>query len=358
MLWLTVLVFIGLLLVLVLAHEWGHFIVARGAGCGVEEFAFGFPPRLFSFVRRGTRYSFNLLPIGGYVKIEGEDMDDPYPGPTNFASKTPLKRLLVLAAGVLMNAVLAAVLLSIQAGIGIPTLVTEENVDRVHDIKTFIVDVAANSPAEQAGIKTLDRVVSIDAVTNPTAKQIQSLVTENLGQPMVIEVERQGVHKIVTAIPRTEWPPEEGAWGVVLQETGLERVVWWQAPLVGGERTGQMLVSIGGQFWLLLQRLVTEGTMGEVITGPVGIAIYTNEVTNLGVSYILEFAALISLNLALINILPFPALDGGRILFVGLEILFRRRLPARWEQATHMTGFALLILLMIFITFKDITRFF
>lgn len=358
MLWLTVLVFIGLLLVLVLAHEWGHFIVARGAGCGVEEFAFGFPPRLFSFVRRGTRYSFNLLPIGGYVKIEGEDMDDPNPGPTNFASKTPLKRLLILAAGVLMNVVLAAVLLSMQAGIGIPTLVTEKNVDRVHDIKAFIVDVAANSPAEQVGIEPLDRVVSIGAVINPTAKQIQSLVAESLGQPMTIEVERQGVHKIVTAIPRTEWPPEEGAWGVVLQETGLERVVWWQAPLRGGERTGQMLASIGGQFWLLLQRLVSEGTMGEVITGPVGIAIYTNEVTNLGVSYILEFAALISLNLALINILPFPALDGGRILFVGLEILFRRRLPARWEQATHMTGFALLILLMIFITFKDITRFF
>ena len=182
----TVLVFIGLLLVLVLAHEWGHFIVARGAGCGVEEFAFGFPPRLFSFVRRGTRYSFNLLPIGGYVKIEGEDMDDPYPGPTNFASKTPLKRLLVLAAGVLMNAVLAAVLLSIQAGIGIPTLVTEENVDRVHDIKTFIVDVAANSPAEQAGIKTLDRVVSIDAVTNPTPKQNQNLLTKKFIHTTII----------------------------------------------------------------------------------------------------------------------------------------------------------------------------
>lgn len=358
MLWLTILVFIGLLLVLVLAHEWGHFIAARRAGCGVVEFAFGFPPRLFSFVRRGTRYSFNLLPIGGYVKIEGEDMDDPSPGPANFASKTPWQRLLILAAGVLMNVVLAAVLLSIQAGIGIPTLVTEENVDRVRDIKTFIIDVTANSPAEQAGIEPLDRVVSIDAVANPTAKQIQSLVTENLGQPIAVELERQGAHKIVETIPRLEWPAEEGALGVTLQETGLERVGWPRAPLVGGERTGHMLVSIGSQFWLLLQRLASEGTMGEVITGPVGIAIYTNEVTNLGVSYILEFAALISLNLALINILPFPALDGGRILFVGLEILFRRRLPARWEQATHMTGFALLILLMLFITFKDITRFF
>lgn len=358
MIWLTVLVFIALLLALILAHEWGHYMAAKKAGCGVEEFAFGFPPRLFSLVRKGTRFSFNLLPIGGYVKIEGENMDDPNPGPTNFASKSAPWRMLILAAGVLMNVVLAAVLLSVQAGLGVPSLVTEENADRVFDLKAFIVDVAPNSPAQQAGIEPLDRVVAVGSVRDPNIEQIQSMAAQNVGQPLTIEVERRGGHEVLEAVPRVEHPPEEGALGIALQEMGLERVAWWQAPVVGVARTGQMLVGIVSQLYLLLQRLASEGTTGEILTGPVGIAVYTNEVTNLGVSYILEFAALISLNLALINILPFPALDGGRILFVGLEIVARRRLPAKIEQMTHMAGFALLILLMLFITFKDIARFF
>ncbi|MFH1353797.1 MAG: site-2 protease family protein [bacterium] len=358
MIWLTVLVFIVLLLALILAHEWGHYIAAKKAGCGVEEFAFGFPPRLFSVMRGGTRFSFNLLPIGGYVKIEGEDMNDPSDSPTNFGNKSAPWRLFIIVAGVLMNVVLAAVLLSIQAGLGVPSLVTEENANKVSDLKAFVVEVAPNSPAEQAGIEALDRIISIGPVTNPTTRQVQSVVSENLGQSLEVEVERRGVHKTITATPRVEFPAEDGALGVSLQEMGLELVPWWQAPAVGVARTGQMLVGIVSQFWLLLHMLISQGTTGEVITGPVGIAVYTNEVTNMGISYILEFAALISLNLALINILPFPALDGGRILFIGLEVLARRRLPARIEQATHMAGFVVLILLMLFITLKDITRFF
>src|SRR3989344_170463 len=124
---LTIGVFIGLLLLLVLAHEWGHFFAAKRSGCNVEEFAFGFPPRLWSIVRSGTRYSFNALPLGGYVKIEGEDMGEMSPPPTSFAAKSPGVRILILVAGGVMNAILAAVLLAVQAGIGMPVLVSEEN---------------------------------------------------------------------------------------------------------------------------------------------------------------------------------------------------------------------------------------
>ena len=354
----SILVFAALLMALVLAHEWGHFITARRAGCRVEEFAFGFPPRLFSFTRNGTRFCFNALPIGGYVKIEGEDMDEDKPGPSSFGSKSAGWRIIILASGVLMNVVLAALLLSIQAGVGVPTAVTQENMDRVKNIKTYIVDVDDGSPANSAGFQALDRIVGIGEEKSPAIESVQRIVSANAGQELSIEVEREGVHLSLNIIPRVNPPENEGALGVVLQEVGLERVSWWKTPVAGVKRTWAMLTTILSQFGIILKQLVTEGTAGGVITGPVGIAIYTNEATSLGLSYVLDFAALISLNLAIINILPFPALDGGRILFVMLEIIFRRRVPAQFERITHMTGFVLLIGLLIFITFKDVGRFF
>jgi regulator of sigma E protease len=358
MLFVTILVFAALLMALVLAHELGHFIMARKAGCKVEEFAFGFPPKIISFTRNGTRFCFNALPIGGYVKIEGEDMDEENPSESSFGSKSAGWRILILASGVLMNVLLAALLLSVQAGVGVPTAVTSENAANVFNIKTYIVDIDDGSPASEAGFQPLDRIVRIVDTESPGITSVQQIVSESSGQEMSIEVEREGAHLSLSVIPRINPPEDQGALGVVLQEVGLERVVWWKTPVAGVERTWNMLTTILTQFGIILKRLVVEGTAGGVITGPVGIAIYTNEATSLGLSYVLDFAALISLNLAIINILPFPALDGGRILFVILEVIFRRRVPAKIESITHMTGFVLLIALLIFITFKDVGRFF
>ena len=358
MLLVTILVFAALLMALVLAHEFGHFITARRAGCRVEEFAFGFPPRIVSFVHNGTRFCFNALPIGGYVKIEGEDMDEENPGPHSFGSKSAGWRITILASGVLMNVVLAVVLLSIQAGVGVPTAVTNENVGIVTNVKTYIIDIDDESPASSVGLQSLDRIVMIGETKSPGIETVQQIVSESAGSELSIEVEREGEHIILDITPRVNPPEGEGALGVILQEVGLEKVAWWKIPMAGVQRTWNMLTTILSQFGIIMKRLATEGTIGDVITGPVGIAIYTNEATSLGLSYILDFAALISLNLAIINILPFPALDGGRILFVFLELIFRKRIPAKIEQITHMTGFALLIALLIFITFKDIGRFF
>lgn len=358
MLLVTILVFAALLMVLVLAHELGHFIMARKAGCRVEEFAFGFPPRIFSFMYNGTRFSFNALPIGGYVKIEGEDMEEKEPGPNSFGSKSAGWRIVILVSGVLMNVALAVLLLSIQAGVGVPTAVTNENMGKISNIKTYIVDVDDGSPAEAVGFQALDRIVRIGEEENPVIETVQRMVSASAGQEILIEVEREGTHLSLSIIPRVDPPEDEGALGVALQEVGLEQVVWWKIPAAGATRTWHMLTAIVTQFGIILKRLVLEGTTGGVLTGPVGIAIYTSEATSLGLSYVLDFAALISLNLAIINILPFPALDGGRILFVMLEVIFRRRVPAQIERMTHMTGFVLLIALLIFITFKDIGRFF
>lgn len=358
MLILTIVVFAVLLLALVLVHEWGHFIAAKKAGCRVEEFGFGFPPRLFSKMWHGTRYSLNLLPIGGFVKIEGEDMQDASPGPTSFASKPAGWRIIILAAGVTMNVVLAWVLLSVQAAVGMPTLVTEKNGRELTDLKTYVLDVSDRSPAAEAGVVELDRIVRVNEIENPAIEQVQQEIAAARGKSITLEVERQGQHKTITANPRETPPAGEGPLGISLAAAGLERSPIWQAPLTGAKRTVDMLVAIVVQFAAIIQRLVTGGGVGETLTGPIGIAVYTNEVTQMGLPYILEFGALISLNLALINILPLPALDGGRILFVILEKIAGRRFPGKLEQITHTVGFALLILLMIAITFKDVQRFF
>jgi regulator of sigma E protease len=358
MLWLTIVVFVGLLLLLVLAHEWGHFIVAKKAGCDVEEFGFGFPPRLFSWNWHGTRYSFNLLPIGGFVKISGEDMEEKNPGPRSFASKSAGWRIAILSAGVTMNAIVAIILLSIQGVVGVPVLVTEENQATLTNHLTYIVEVAPNSPAAEAGMKEMDRIVRLDEVNTPLVTEVQTLVSEKAGNTVEIEIERQGQHQTLTLTPRVNPPAGEGALGVSLASTGLMRVPWWQAPWHGLARAYDMLRQIIIQFSLIIGRLFQGGGSSEALTGPIGIAIYTNEVTKLGLSYVLEFGALISLNLALINILPIPALDGGRIMFVVFERVFGRRFPGKIEQLSHTVGFVALILLMLLITFKDIQRFF
>ncbi len=358
MLLLTVIVFVGLLLLLVLAHEWGHFIVAKKAGCDVEEFGFGFPPRLFSWMWHGTRYSFNLLPIGGFVKITGEDMQEEAPGPRSFASKSASWRVAILAAGVTMNVIVAVVLLSIQGVIGMPVVVTDENEATLTNHLTYVVEVVPNSPAAQAGVQELDRIARIDEVEKPTLPEVQQLVSERAGSEVVLDLERQGQHHEVKIVPRQNPPEGEGALGVSLAATGLVRVPWWFTPWHGLVRTWDMLRQIVIQFSLTISQLVRHGASPEALTGPIGIAIYTNEVTKLGWSYVLEFGALISLNLALINILPIPALDGGRIMFILVERFLGRRFPGRIEQVSHTVGFAALILLMVVITWQDIQRYF
>jgi regulator of sigma E protease len=354
----TAILFIGLLLALVLIHEWGHFIAAKKAGCTVEEFGFGFPPRLWSFMWHGTRYSLNLLPIGGFVKIEGENMDEEKPRQTSFASKSKGWRITILAAGVAMNMVLAAVLLSVQAFLGSPNVVTEENAGSLADLHTYILEVAPSSPAQEAGIKPFDRILQIGDVINPTVSQVQQTTSEQAGNMITIEIERAGERLEKTVLARDNPPEGQGALGVSLAATGLTKVAWWKAPLVGIQRTGLMTAAIVRGFATIIGQLFSHQSLEGTVTGPIGIAMYTNQAAQMGISYFLEFAAMISINLALINILPFPALDGGRILFVLYEVVFRRRFPGKVETWAHTAGFALLIALMLLITVKDIRHYF
>lgn len=359
MLLLTVIVFVVLLLAVVLVHEWGHFMAAKRAGCQVEEFGFGFPPKILGVKWHGTLYSLNLIPLGGFVKIEGEDMTDANPTPSSFAGKSASWRIFILAAGVTMNVVLAWVLLSVQGLVGVPTIITEDNQHALSNLKTYVLSVAPNSPAEAAGLQEFDRLVRVGSVHSPSVAQVQDVALAAQGQEIEIVINRQGVDMSFQLAPRSTPPANEGPLGVSLTATGLQKVVWWKAPWHGLQRTWLLLTAIVAAFGGMLSQIATTGTISGDIAGPVGIAVLTNEVTNLGLAYILEFSALISLNLALINIFPFPALDGGRIVFVLLEILRGgKKMSAHIERYVHAAGFAFLIILMLLITFRDIKRFF
>lgn len=349
-----ILLFIAMLLILVLVHEWGHFIVAKKAGCNVEEFGFGFPPRLLSKTWHGTVYSLNLFPIGGFVKIEGENNEEGSNTATSFSTKSAPWRIAILSAGVAMNIIFAIFLLSIESAIGAPTLVTDSNASRLSDIKTYTVDVVKDSPAGQAGMEAYDRIVSIEGQQDPSLTTVQSVTKEHAGKPITIMLDRNGKHLTVQVTPRLNPPQGQGALGITLSETGLDKVPIWLAPIKGVQRTGEMTWGILSQFGMLIQKLFQHQQVGQVLTGPIGIAVYTQDAVSMGLSYFLEFAAMISINLAIINILPIPALDGGRILFVGIEKVVGKKNTAKVEQYAHTIGFIALIGLMLFVTFKDI----
>ena len=233
---LTIVIFLAILGILVLTHEWGHFIIARRAGLIVEEFGFGFPPRLFSFKKGETLYSINLLPLGGFVKILGEDGSG-IDNPKSFASKSISVRSLITAAGVAMNFILGAVLLIIGFYIGLPQAIDKENETLAKNIQIQIVSVAFNSPANAAGInfgdavkylKIGDKIININEITI-----LQNTVNEYLGKNIILGIERAGTPLEFKIMPRKDPPQGEGALGIALVKTGVVSYSWYQSVWLG-----------------------------------------------------------------------------------------------------------------------------
>lgn len=353
----TVIFFIILLGALVLVHEWGHFIVARRLGVRVEEFAFGFPPRLASITRRGTRYALNLFPLGGYVKIFGEGGEGER-DPESFSSRPVGERLAIIAAGVAMNAVLAWLLFSVGHGLGLPTVVGDgETAGRV-----TIVGVAAGSPAEQAGLRFGDAIEEIksedEGVKIQTIDEVQKFISERRGNEMFITIRRGDALRAVAVVPRSTPPSGEGPLGIAMARVGIVRSPWWRAPWDGIKTTASSAIAIIESIGRATGDFVSRGAVSADVSGPVGIFVFADESRRLGFTYLLELAGILSVNLALLNILPVPALDGGRILFLFIEKLRGVKVSQQLEQAVHTVGFAILLVLMAAVTYRDIVRFF
>ncbi len=370
----TIIIFIIILAILILSHEFGHFISAKKMGMKVEEFGFGFPPRLFGIKKGETLYSFNLIPLGGFVKIFGEQK--PEKGGTikkisqklkacAFYNKPIWKRAIVLVMGVVMNLLVAAIFLSVVHGIGVPTAVsagTEAAHPQVKNIQVQILQVSKDSPAQQAELKPGDAIIGIKAPNSTievgTVEEVQKITARYAGEEMGLIIQRGEETIEKTVVPRVSPPEDQGPIGIVLSEVGIVKYPWHSAILQGFKTTGELVVTFIGLFYKLFKTLITTGNLMGEVAGPVGIAVLTAQVSKLGISYLLQFIALISINLAIINILPFPALDGGRLLFLGIEKVKGSPVNTKIENAVNALGFVLLIGLMVLVTFRDVSRLF
>lgn len=353
---LAIIVFILILGLLIFSHEFGHFISAKKAGMKVEEFGFGFPPRIFGIKRGETLYSINLIPLGGFVKIQGEQRPKKKLLKSNkraFYNKPIWQRAIVIAMGVIMNLFLAAILLGVVHGIGIPTILEGGTNVQAQNTQIQIISISQNSPAEEAGLKIGDTIKEFNEV-----EDVQEFVARHAGEEITLTIQRGNETLGKTLIPRISPPEGEGPMGIALAKTGIVTYPWYSAIWLGFKTTGQLIVTFIGLFYHLLKTLILKGTLMAELAGPVGIAVLTSQITKLGLVYILQFAALLSINLAIINAIPFPALDGGRLLLLAIEKIKGSPISAKVENLVNNLGFALLIVLMLLVTFRDVAKLF
>jgi len=362
---LTIIVFILILGLLIFSHEFGHFISAKKAGIKVEEFGFGFPPRVFGIKKGETLYSLNLIPLGGFVKIYGEQRTKIriFKDRRAFYSRPIWQRAIIIAMGVCMNLLLAAILLSIVHGIGVPTIIENSSMAaNAKNVQIQIIEIAKDSPAETAGLKMGDAIQELKAQNSSLkineVEQMQEFVARYAGEDITLIMKRGNDVLEKTLTPRISPPEGEGPLGVALAKTGIITYPWYAAIWQGIKTTGQLIVTFIEFFYQLLKTLILKGVLIGELAGPVGIAALTSQMTKLGFVYILQFAAILSINLAIINAIPFPALDGGRLLFLAIEKIKGKPVSAKAENLVNSIGFALLIVLMILVTFRDIKKIF
>lgn len=375
---LDIVIFVAVLAVLVLVHEFGHFLSARKFKMLVEEFGFGFPPKIFSKKIKDTIWSINMIPLGGFVKIAGEDggesknddkiliketdvkeniiidgeivgekekvVIDAYKISSDhsgfFSSKPIWQRIIVLISGVLMNFILGWFLLSLVFMFGAGK-------------HLIITDVAKNSPAENVGIKSGDEIKGFDSVEN-----FISFVNQNKGKEISLEMVSGGKENKLKIIPRENPPKGEGSLGVGLSMGGFEKVGFFRAIY---EALKSAIMFFGLIFVMLFKLIISifgGGDLFKYVSGPVGIFKATAQATNLGLPYLANLVALISLNLAAVNIFPFPALDGGRIVFLIAEKIKGSPISQKVQVISNGVGFILLIILLLLISLQDVFKYF
>lgn len=357
--WLILLIFLFILSLLVFVHELGHFWACRIFGVRVEEFGLGFPPRIFRIKTKATVYSLNLIPFGGFVKIKGEEGAAKKDDRESFANRPIWQRFVITISGVLMNIVLTIVLFSFGFVIGFPLTFFEEKELANAKIKNQhiqIIKVIENSPAQKEEILPGDIVLEVDKEKVSQISDFQRKIKEKKGEEVLLKIQRLDkiIEKKISLQEKSL--SEQTHLGVFLAQKGIVSFTWYKAILMAGKITFSLI----GQFFLTLYEIIKNWIIGKPVplevTGPVGIAYLTSQMFNLGFIYLLQFTAFLSLNLAIINVLPFPALDGGRILFLGIEKMRGKR-DEKIENLIHTLGFLFLISLMVFITFKDVARF-
>lgn len=347
----TILLFLFILTILVVIHELGHFAVARVFKIRVEEFGIGFPPRAFSFMRGDTKWSINWLPLGGFVRLKGEQGESSADS-DSFASKPVWQRLCVLAAGVAMNLLLTILIFTVGFVLGMPQVLDENSdISGARDVGVQITGVVSGSPAQKAGIKAGDTIVSLDGVRIEQVSYVQESVRERLGQPVSFIISREKKEQTVVVTPEMLAETKRPGVGVSLARVGTLSYPIHVALAKSVQLTWRLSVTIVSMLGNAISKMAFDG-----FVGPVGIAATTATVTKLGFSYLLNLVAQLSLSLAIFNFLPIPALDGGRALFTVTEKIFGRKMKPAIENVIHLAGFALLLALLIAVTLRDIAK--
>ena len=366
----AVIIFIFILGFLILVHEFGHFITAKKSGVKVEEFALGFPPRIFGKKIGETLYSINAIPIGGFVKLYGEEGTDPHhlADSKSFASKSLSTRALIISAGVIMNLLLASIIFYFLLGFGgfqsqQPLMFDYQFPFGQQQNSPLISLVAKDSPAEKSGLETSDIVISGNGTKFENSDQFITFIKGNKGNEVILKVKNLFTKEVknINVIPRLDHPKEEGPLGVGLRDIAeLKYVTLLEKTTVGFLHSFNLahysIVALGH----FIKASFTEKTvepLATAVVGPVGILAITKLTITMGFVALLNLLALISLALATVNILPFPALDGGKLALIGVEFLTKKRIPVGIERNINLAGFMLLILLLILVTYKDIIQF-
>ncbi|MFA5773215.1 MAG: RIP metalloprotease RseP [Candidatus Paceibacterota bacterium] len=378
----NIIIFIIILLVLVVSHEFGHFIVAKMNKIRVDEFSFGFPPKLFGKKIGETTYNFNLLPLGGYVKIFGESLDEADFLEVGFLDKgeTPEKvemskrsmaykpkyiQAMVLFAGITMNLLVAWLLLSIGFMSGLPTSVGNAPKGAIIQNQALtITSVLAGSPAEIGGVKVGDKIISLDTPTDSTlllssnlgTESVQTFVKTHGGEKVNLSLIRGKEPMNVIVVPEKSKTGDSVMIGISMDTIGTLKLPIHKAIWEGAKLTWDVTVGTVIGFYNLITSAVVGKADINSLTGPIGIVGVVGDAAKFGFIYLLSFTALISINLAVINLVPFPALDGGRLLFLLIEKIKGSRIKPKIANTVNAIGFGLLMLLMVIITYHDIVK--
>jgi len=356
----AIVAFLLIFSLVVLVHELGHFYWARKTGVKVEEFGFGLPPRIWGKKRGDTIYSINWIPFGGFVRLYGEGSEFQNDKQA-FAHKKPIAKLAIVVGGVVMNFVLGLVVMMIGFWSGMPPLATpvEQYVADSTRIESqvLVVGTVNDSAAIKAGLLPGDFIISADDQKFNVPSELKTYIQSQGFSPiqLIIMRDRQSIPITVTPARNDKGEAEIG----VLLDRHINKVayVWWQVPWLAWQETvrvlGLVIISIAS----FLYRLFTTASLPVEISGPVGIAKITAEVVRLGWFRVLQFVIFLSLNLGVINLVPFPGLDGGRLMFVLMEFFRKgKRLPGNIENTINTLGVILLVLLIVVVTYKDIIK--
>ncbi len=352
----TFLIIIISLLVLIFFHELGHFIFAKKYGVRVDEFGIGIPPRIFGKKIGETIYSINWIPLGGFVKLHGEDerIDDE----RSFSSKPIYQRAIILFAGIAAFFVIAFIVFSAHSVTGVRTVVSEEDIEKgiENDWEIVIGEVVKESPADEAGIRMYDSLVSINDKEIERPNEAFKILEEAKGEETKIDVLRGDEVVSFSLVPRKEYEEDEGSVGMAMLLATQKKYPLHQAPIEGAKMTVQTTFMVLSGIAMAISSLLTSTPLpeGMDVVGPVGIVDIGAGAFTSGISDFLRFLGLITVSLAIFNFLPIPALDGGRLLFLAVEKIKGSPIPEKVEQGLNGAFFLVLISLMIFVIFRDL----